>query len=141
VVLDFFDRLKSVSRGFASMDYQFARYQASDLIRLDIQINQEFNQYVAPPEMPLEECPLCQRCAYASYLFSVYQVICVCEKHRHHNTWFIIQNFRTFKEIKISKLAKVNLFLGKNSVGKTALLEAFYIYYYIDINVFFIIKY
>jgi GTP-binding protein LepA len=38
VVLDFFDRLKSVSRGFASMDYQFARYQASDLIRLDIQI-------------------------------------------------------------------------------------------------------
>ncbi|CAC9950630.1 Translation elongation factor LepA [uncultured Gammaproteobacteria bacterium] len=41
VVLDFFDRLKSVSRGFASMDYQFARYQASDLIRLDIQINQE----------------------------------------------------------------------------------------------------
>jgi GTP-binding protein LepA len=40
-VLDFFDRLKSVSRGFASMDYQFARYQASDLIRLDIQINQE----------------------------------------------------------------------------------------------------
>ncbi|CAC9450573.1 Translation elongation factor LepA [uncultured Gammaproteobacteria bacterium] len=41
VVLDFFDRLKSVSRGFASMDYQFERYQVSDLIRLDIQINQE----------------------------------------------------------------------------------------------------
>ncbi len=41
---------------------------------------------------------------------------------------FIAKNFRTFKEIKISKLAKVNLFLGKNSVGKTALLEAFYIY-------------
>ncbi len=41
VVLDFFDRLKSVSRGFASMDYQFTRYQASDLIRLDIMINGE----------------------------------------------------------------------------------------------------
>ena len=41
VVLDFFDRLKSVSRGFASMDYQFERYQESDLIRLDIMINQE----------------------------------------------------------------------------------------------------
>ncbi|CAB5497786.1 Translation elongation factor LepA [uncultured Gammaproteobacteria bacterium] len=41
VVLDFFDRLKSVSRGFASMDYQFERYQVADLIRLDIQINQE----------------------------------------------------------------------------------------------------
>lgn len=41
VVLDFFDRLKSVSRGFASMDYQFERYQAADLIRLDIMINQE----------------------------------------------------------------------------------------------------
>ena len=41
VVLDFFDRLKSVSRGFASMDYKFERYQESDLIRLDIMINQE----------------------------------------------------------------------------------------------------
>ncbi|RUA06741.1 MAG: elongation factor 4 [Gammaproteobacteria bacterium] len=41
VVLDFFDRLKSVSRGFASMDYKFERYQVSDLIRLDIMINQE----------------------------------------------------------------------------------------------------
>ena len=41
VVLDFFDRLKSVSRGFASMDYHFERYQNSDLIRLDIMINQE----------------------------------------------------------------------------------------------------
>ncbi|MBW5291136.1 MAG: Translation elongation factor LepA [Candidatus Ruthia sp. Asou_11_S2] len=41
VVLDFFDRLKSVSRGFASMDYHFERYQESDLIRLDIIINQE----------------------------------------------------------------------------------------------------
>jgi len=41
VVLDFFDRLKSVSRGFASMDYHFERYQVSDLIRLDILINSE----------------------------------------------------------------------------------------------------
>ncbi len=41
VVLDFFDRLKSVSRGFASMDYHFERYQESDLICLDIMINQE----------------------------------------------------------------------------------------------------
>ncbi len=41
VVLDFFDRLKSVSRGFASMDYHFERHQEADLIRLDIMINQE----------------------------------------------------------------------------------------------------
>ena len=41
VVLDFFDRLKSVSRGFASMDYHFERYQPSDLIRLDILINDQ----------------------------------------------------------------------------------------------------
>lgn len=41
---------------------------------------------------------------------------------------FIVKNFRTFEEIKIPKLAKVNLFLGRNSVGKTSLLEAFYIY-------------
>jgi len=41
VVLDFFDRLKSASRGFASFDYHFARFQASDLVRLDILINKE----------------------------------------------------------------------------------------------------
>jgi GTP-binding protein LepA len=41
VVLDFFDRLKSVSRGFASFEYDFARFQAADLVRLDVLINGE----------------------------------------------------------------------------------------------------
>jgi GTP-binding protein LepA len=39
VVLDFFDRLKSVSRGFASMDYQFNRFQSAKLVKLDVLIN------------------------------------------------------------------------------------------------------
>ncbi len=41
VVLDFFDRLKSVSRGYASLDYAFDRFQAANLSRLDILINGE----------------------------------------------------------------------------------------------------
>ncbi|MFT7558783.1 MAG: GTP-binding protein LepA [Flavobacteriales bacterium] len=41
VVMDFFDRLKSVSRGFASLDYSFVRFQAANLVRLDILINSE----------------------------------------------------------------------------------------------------
>lgn len=41
VVLDFFDRLKSVSRGFASLDYAFDRFQTADLVKLDILINAE----------------------------------------------------------------------------------------------------
>ena len=41
VVLDFFDRLKSVSRGYASFDYSFQRFQAADLVKLDILINGE----------------------------------------------------------------------------------------------------
>ena len=41
VVLDFFDRLKSVSRGFASFDYQFERFAAAKLVRLDVLINKE----------------------------------------------------------------------------------------------------
>ncbi len=39
VVLDFFDKLKSVSRGYASLDYSFDRFEASDLVKLDILIN------------------------------------------------------------------------------------------------------
>jgi GTP-binding protein LepA len=41
VVLDFFDRLKSCSRGFASLDYSFVRFEASNLIKLDVLINGE----------------------------------------------------------------------------------------------------
>jgi GTP-binding protein LepA len=39
VVMDFFDRLKSVSRGFASLDYTFSRFEAASLVKLDILIN------------------------------------------------------------------------------------------------------
>ncbi len=41
VVMDFFDKLKSTSRGYASLDYDFKEFQAADLIKLDILVNSE----------------------------------------------------------------------------------------------------
>lgn len=41
VIVDFYDRLKSVSRGYASLDYQFDAYQLGDLVKLDVLVNNE----------------------------------------------------------------------------------------------------
>ncbi|RMG90136.1 MAG: elongation factor 4, partial [Chloroflexi bacterium] len=41
LIVDFYDRLKSVSRGYASLDYQFDEYRAGDLVKLDILVNNE----------------------------------------------------------------------------------------------------
>jgi len=41
IVIDFYDRLKSLTKGYATMNYEFKTYKAADLVRLDLWINHE----------------------------------------------------------------------------------------------------
>lgn len=54
VVTDFFDEMKSRSKGYASMDYQFLEYRENDLVKLEIRINGELAEPLAT---------ICHRCA------------------------------------------------------------------------------
>lgn len=53
VVTDFFDELKSRSKGYASMEYQFLEYRQEDLVKLDVKINGELAEPLAT---------ICHRC-------------------------------------------------------------------------------
>ncbi len=65
VVLDFFDRLKSISRGFASFDYQLDRFQTANLVKLDVLINGEsvdaLSTIVHRDQAPYRGRDLCDR--------------------------------------------------------------------------------
>ena len=55
VVTDFFDELKSRSKGYASMEYQFLEYREEDLVKLDVKINGELAEPLAT---------ICHRCGF-----------------------------------------------------------------------------
>ena len=65
VVTDFFDELKSRSKGYASMEYTVTGYRKNDLVRLDIKINNEVQEHLltfllSPPVMRLMRAQPCQ---------------------------------------------------------------------------------
>lgn len=58
VVTDFFDEMKSRSKGYASMEYQFLEYRVEDLVKLEIKINGEIAEPLAT---------ICHRCDLHTY--------------------------------------------------------------------------
>ncbi len=120
VVMDFFDKLKSTSRGYASLDYEFKEFQPADLIKLDIMVNGEKSGCLKPDCAPPKRCAPRPRAGFENARADSAPNVRYCRAGFYRSSQIIArENVKALRKNVLAKCYGGDITRKKKAVGKT----------------------